>query len=144
MTAITFPARSVLRLDGSFISEHSRSPLEVSFEQIENANRTVNGHMRVYAVAKKYNLSTSWQYLPSRAEYTVDGYMGGLELERLYTTKNSFRVEIWNDAEAAKTEPYARVDFMGRITSFNYSIEKRNLGGVFYDFWNASISIEEL
>jgi hypothetical protein len=139
-----FKARAILMLDGDYVSDHSRSPLQVDFEPIENANRTVKGNMRVYEVAKKATLSTSWENLPSRASLTVDGYMGGTELEALYLRGGEVRVQIWNDLAASKSVSAARVDFPGRIKSFDYTIEKRNLGSVYYDFWNASITIEEL
>jgi hypothetical protein len=116
----------------------------VDFDQIEQATRTVKGSLRIYQIAKKYKLSTSWELLPSRAAYTVDGYMGGNELAALFMTSGEIQVEVWNDAKSARTEIYPTVDFQGRISSFNYSIEKRNVGGVFYDFWNIDIELEEL
>lgn len=144
MGTMTFPAHSILRLNGDFISEHSRAPLQVDFDQIEQATRTVKGNLRIYQIAKKYKLSTSWELLPSRAAYTVDGYMGGNELAALFMSSGEIQVEVWNDAKSARTEIYPTVDFQGRISSFNYSIEKRNVGGVFYDFWNIDIELEEL
>ena len=144
MAYMTFPARALLRVDGYFLSEHSRQPLEVEFEPIEWAKRTVKGDLRFYEITKKHKLSTSWELLPSRKEYTIDGYLGGNELYALYLNGGEVRVEVWNDATAAKTEPFANIDFQGRISSFNFSIEKRNVGGVFYDFWNISLDIEEL
>jgi len=144
MGSMVFKARSILRLDGDFISEHGRAPLSVSFNQIEQASRMAKGDLRVYQVAKKHKLSTSWELLPSRDAYTVDGYMGGTTLYSLYMNSGEIRVEIWTDAEAAKTERYATIDFQGRVSSFSYTIEKRNLGGIFYDFWNVNIEIEEI
>jgi len=139
-----FPAKSILKLNGDYASDHSRSPLSVSFEQIENANRTVKGDLRVYEIAKKHMLSTSWGLLPSRDEFTVDGYMGGLSLYNLYMRGGEIRVEVWTDREAEKIKPHATLDMRGRISAFNYEIVKRNLGGVFYDFWNVDIQLEEI
>jgi len=139
-----FPAKSILKLNGEYVSDHSRSPLSVSFEQIENANRTVKGDLRVYEIAKKHMLSTSWALLPSRDEFTVDGYMGGLSLYNLYMRGGEIRVEVWTDKEAEKIKPHATLDMRGRVKGFNYEIVKRNLGGVFYDFWNVDIELEEI
>ena len=139
-----FPARSILTLNGDYVSDHSRSPLEVDYEPIENANRTVNGRMRIYEVSKKVSLSMSWENLPSRSNLTVDGFMGGIELEELYLHKKELRVQIWSDLAASKLVKTARLDFPGRIKVFNYSITKRNLGGTYYDFWDATMEIEEL
>lgn len=142
--SLTFPARSILRVDGNFLSEHSRSPLDVSFEQIESAKRTVNGHMRVYEVAKKHTLDVSWKLLPSRSDLTVDGYMGGQEIYQLYMSGGSVKIEIWADKYASKEEPFPMLEFDGRFKEFDFSIVKRNVGNIFYDFWDISMTLEEL
>ena len=139
-----FKAKAILMLDGDYTSDHSRSPLNVDYEQIESANRTVNGRMRVYEVAKKARVSVSWENLPSRSSLTVDGYMGGHALQDLYLKGGEIRVQIWDDSTAEPTVKNARMDFPGRISLFNYSVNKRNLGGIFYDFWDVSMEIEEL
>jgi hypothetical protein len=70
--------------------------------------------------------------------------LGGKDMYEMYMSGGEVRVEIWTDKYAAKTEPFAMIDFPGRFKEFDFSVEKRNLGGVFYDFWNVSMSIEEL
>jgi hypothetical protein len=116
----------------------------VDFEKIENANRTANGRLRVYEVANKHTLSLSWELLPSQAEYTVDGYAGGLELLDMYRSGGYKNIEIWIDLSASKSLSTPAFSFDGRINSFNYSVEKRNIAGEFYDFWNVSMSVQEL
>lgn len=85
--------------DFLILSDHNRSPIDVSMLRIENRQRMINGRMRSYWVADKRQISVSWQMLPSRAyssdpnfnittgvptsvvdEYTVDGGAGGVEL----------------------------------------------------------------
>jgi len=144
MAAITFLARSILKLDGNIISEHGRQPLDVGYDQLEFARRTVNGTLRVYQIAKKQTLDVSWDLLPSRAIYTVDGFYGGNELYDIYINSGEIRVEVWTDAESVKTSSFATRDFQGRIRSFEHSIVKRNIEGKFYDFWNVTLSIEEI
>jgi hypothetical protein len=142
--AMTFAAKSILQLGNSYASEHSRSPLEVSFNQIEQANRTVNGKLRVYSVAKKHSLSVSWELLPSIDSATVDGQMGGNSLYSLYTTGGEIAVKVWTDASASKSNNTPAISFQGRISSFDFSIVKRNVGLAYYDFWNISLDIEEI
>lgn len=141
--AMMFPAKSILSIDGTFLSEHSRSPLSLEFDKIENANRTVSGRLRIYEIVNKHKLSVSWELLPSKAQYTIDGYAGGIELQSLYLAGGMKSVEIWTDSEAVQNSVTPTVAFDGRIDSFNYSIEKRNVGGIFYDYWNVSMSVEE-
>ena len=82
--------------DFLILSDHNRSPIDITPQRIENRQRMVNGRMRSYWVADKRTLSVSWNMLPSRAyntdpnfdangastanEYTVDGGAGGVEL----------------------------------------------------------------
>ena len=142
--AMTFPAKSILQVGNSYTSEHSRSPLSVNFDQIEQANRTVTGRLRVYTVAKKHSLSVSWEYLPSIDAQTVDGKMGGNSLHSLYKTGGEVAVKVWTDASAAQAAVTPAISFQGHFTSFDFSVEKRNVGGVFYDFWNVALEIEEI
>lgn len=139
-----FRARAILMIDEQYVSDHNRSPLDVSYEPIETSNRTVKGNMRVYEVTKKARMSVSWENIPSRTSLTVDGYLGGHDLQAMYLEGGERRIQIWDDSTANPTVKNARMDFPGRITSFSYNVNKRNLGGVFYDFWDMSLEITEL
>jgi hypothetical protein len=139
-----FPAKSILSIDSIWTSEHSRSPLDVKTTIIENRNRTANGTLRAYHIANKHELSLSWEYLPSTSEYTVDGYAGGVELKQIFDDQRTKFVEIWTGLSAAKSNSAPALAFDAIITEFSYSVEKRNIGGQFYDFWNVSMSLEEI
>lgn len=54
------------------LSDHSRSPLSVSYELIENFQRMANGTARKYVVANKRNFSCSWTMLPTRKSMTIN------------------------------------------------------------------------
>lgn len=53
--------------DFIILSDHNRSPLNVSKQRIEIRQRMINGSMRSYHTADKINLSCSWSRLPSRS-----------------------------------------------------------------------------
>lgn len=53
------------------ISDHNRSPIDISNERIEQRQRMANGTMRSYHIADKLSISTSWSMLPSRG-FAVD------------------------------------------------------------------------
>ena len=53
--------------DFIILSDDSRQSIDVSFNRIEQRERTVNGRMRSYHIADKITISTSWDNLPSRA-----------------------------------------------------------------------------
>lgn len=54
------------------LSDHSRSPLSVSYEMIENFQRMANGTARKYVIATKRSFSCNWSMLPSRKTLTIN------------------------------------------------------------------------
>jgi len=48
------------------LSDHNRSPIDVTPQRIETRQRMINGRMRSFHVADKINISVSWEMLPSR------------------------------------------------------------------------------
>lgn len=155
------------------LSDDNRSPLDFKPTRIENRKRMVNGRMRSYHVADKLTISTSWDMLPSRSyalrpnfstttgasdykndrtlEYTTDGGAGGVDLLRWYEdNKGPFWVFLAydkysvfgdNDAAYAHLPEYNQLIEM-YISDFSYSVVKR--GGSNYDFWNVSVTLEEV
>ena len=118
-------------------TEHNRDALSVDFEQIENKQRMVNGTMRKWKVAIKRTWSTSWTDVPHSSEFTVDGKMGGEEMEGFYLAREydglPFDVTILSGDGSQAT---ASVMF----SDFSKSIKKRGR----YDFWDVSLTLEEV
>jgi hypothetical protein len=152
------------------LSDHSRKDISFKPERIEKRERMINGRMRSYHVADKLTISTSWDMLPSRAfsldpqfnnstgatttssltQYTVDGGAGGNELLDWYQNHTgSFYVFLAYDkkgnfAESGQYEHLAEYNEVIEmfISSFDYTVVKR--GGTNYDFWNVSVTLEEV
>ena len=127
----------------------------------------INGRMRSYHIADKITLNTNWNLIPSRSHddiptfntatgispnksYTTDGGAGGADMLEWYNShKGSFWVFLAYDNKGAfKTtaEPYDHLAQYNQvvemfISDFSYSVEKR---GTKFDFWNVSISLEEV
>lgn len=152
------------------LSDHNRSPIDGTFNRLEQRERMINGRMRSYHIADKLEISTSWDMLPSRSfpgasgydasgqtiyskteEYTTDNGAGGVELLDWYLKHtDSFWVFLsydnyknYNVADSAYNQlnEYSQVVEMF-ISSFDYSVVKR--GNSTYDFWNISIRLEEV
>ena len=155
------------------ISDDNRGPIDFAPTRIERRERMINGRMRSYHIADKLTVSTSWNMLPSRSyfsdpefdptngnslyknvqnqEYTSDGGAGGVELLDWYENhKGPFWVflsydkysNFGKDAEDfAKLGQYSQVIEM-YIADFSYSVQKR--GASTYDFWNVSVTLEEV
>lgn len=168
----TAPEGTDISLLNQFIilSDHNRSPIDASFNRIEQRERMVNGRMRSYHIADKLQLSLSWEMLPSRSlpgspeygiagntnytkaeEYTADNGAGGVELLDWYLKHtNSFWVFLaydnyknfnQNDSAYNQLNEYNQVVEMF-ISNFDYSVVKRGVGT--YDFWNINIGLEEV
>jgi hypothetical protein len=149
------------------LTDDNRSPLDFSDERIEKRERMINGRMRSYHIADKMKLSTSWTMIPSRSHsdvpsfnpetglspyksYTTDGGAGGADMLEWYDAhKGSFWVFLAYDKKGVfkgKENPYDHLDQYNQlvemfISSFTYSVEKR---GANFDYWNVSVTLEEV
>lgn len=155
------------------LSDDNRTPLDFKPTRIENRKRMVNGRMRSYHIADKLTLSTSWDMLPSRSyylrpnfsqetgksdysnyrslEYTTDGGAGGVDILDWYENhKGSFWVYLAYDKHSAfgnNDSAYGHLSKYNQlvemyIADFSYSVVKR--GGSNHDFWNVSVTLEEV
>jgi hypothetical protein len=156
--------------DFIILSDHGRSEINFSQQRLENKKRMINGSLRSYHIAKKANLSWSWEMLPSRAfnkdpqfdpstglptasnlvQYIVDRGSGGVDLLNWYEENTgSFYVILSYDrfdkfasaGQFVHLSQYSDVIEM-QFSSFDYSVIQR--GGTTHDFWNISVSLEEV
>lgn len=135
---IDYKSNVLMRWNGSYVTDHNRSPLTASVERIENKQRMASGTLRKYVVAKKRTWSCSWDMLPhsntSLGMPTVDGRMAGQDIKNFYDSTNGpFQLDIYYGDGTFET---AFVMF----SDFSHEIQKR--GKV--DFWNISVSMEEV
>lgn len=129
------------------LSDHSRSPLKATPEDISKGGRTVDATMRKSHIASKQTFSTDWDLLPADAVATVDGYAGGKDLLDFYNNNvSSFTMELYNrDAARKGSSPDSVYTVM--IKDFDYEIVKRNIqspDGRLTDYWNVSLALEEV
>jgi hypothetical protein len=155
------------------LSDDNRGAIDINQERLEQRQRTINGRMRSYHIADKLNFSWSWSLIPSRSffqnadfdpntgvspykgnnnqEYTSDGGAGGVEILDWYQNhKGPFWMYLAYDkysnfgddnpafGHLAQYNQIVQVYF----ADFSYSIVKR--GGNNFDFWNISVTLEEV
>jgi len=156
--------------DFIILSDHNRKDLQFKSNRIEEKVRTVNGRMRSYHIADKLSISTSWDNLPSRASssdisidensgqtivgandllYTVDSGAGGVDLLNWYENhQGSFWVFLAYDKFTNFSEnKYSKMGQYNEVIEmvfddFQYNVSKRGMGT--HDFWNVSLSLEEV
>jgi hypothetical protein len=149
------------------LTDDNRTPLDFSDERIEKRERMINGRMRSYHTADKMKISTSWNMIPSRSHsdvpsfdpatglsphtsYTSDGGAGAADMLEWYDGhKGSFWVFLAYDRKGifkGTESPYDHLQQYNQIvemfiSSFSYSVEKR---GTKFDYWNVSVTLEEV
>lgn len=148
------------------LSDDNRQPIDISSQRIERRERMVNGRMRSYHIADKIALSTSWENLPSRAfsespefgqdgkptslpqnSYTTDGGAGAADIVDWY---ERYTGSFWVFLAYDKLPPSGEYGGMAKysqiievmFSDFSHSISKR--GTYTHDFWNVSLSLEEV
>lgn len=155
------------------LSDDNRDSIDFTTTRIETRERMINGRMRSHHVADKLTLSTSWNMLPSRSyftvpdfnattgisphfgsnnlEYTTDGGAGGVEILDWYENhQGPFWVYLAYDKYSnfgKGSDAYAHLPQYNQLiqmffSDFNYSVVKR--GGSNFDFWNISVTLEEV
>ena len=133
-----------------YLSDHNRSPVQQSYEIIQNSKRMANGTMRKYVVASKKSWSVSWDMFPGVSSKTVDGYLGAMSLQALYD--NHYDIPITLNMYAGSTTgptgakqtlpaPTAGTPTKVFISSFSCTINKR-FGDI--DYWSVSMEFVEV
>lgn len=150
------------------LSDDNRSELSFSCERIENRQRMINGTMRSYHIADKLSISWSWEMLPSRSfnkdplfdisgsptaidleDYTSDGGAGGVEILNWYENHQGpfwmyLAYDKYNNFTSNKYSYLSQYNQLLQVyfASFEYNVVKR--GGTNFDFWNISLTLEEV
>lgn len=143
------------------ITDHGRSPLNISYDRIETKQRMANGHLRRYTVAKKRIWNLTWDNLPSKNVSLLAGGMPGEWMQQFHDTHDGafwMRLRRGSDisivdpteAEAANLENLwdsydSRVRDQTRgirvmISDFSKDVLKR---GPAFDLWSLDINLEE-
>lgn len=121
------------------ITDHNRSPLDISVERIENKQRMVDGTLRRHVITKKRTFSASWDMLPSTnakgtGTGTVDGGWAGEDIQEFHNeTDGEFQMQLRGGDGQVET-----VTVM--ISDFSKEVIKRGI----VDFWSLSITLEEV
>ena len=152
------------------LSDDNRDAIDIKINRIEEKQRTINGRMRSYHIADKVNISTSWKSLTSRTasdnliidqedgstfvpanatSYTSDFGAGGVDLLNWYeNNKGSFWVYLAYDKFSNfETDKYNKMNRYNEVVEvmfddFSYNVVSR--GATTHDFWDISLSLEEI
>ena len=135
MKSLDFRLPAAIEVDGFFLTDHNRSPIQVSNRRIVNDIRTQFGDLRRYYQSDKRAISLSWNMLPQSSSMTVDRNLGAEDMIGLFRdTTGDVEVNIYYTEDE-----YESVRCV--ILEFSYSILKR---WDEYRFYEISMSLEEV
>lgn len=141
------------------LTDHNRSTLMLTPEQISNERRTANGTMRKYVIAVKNSFQVSWNMLPSRTNMTVDGKTGAEAIKDFYDLYNgrpiTLELRYHQYRGAGSSVVYSTDDNTTTMTvqtlnvfisSFSYEVVKRlkDSSTTGFDYVNVSIGFTEI
>ena len=127
----------------NLISDHSRSPLSVSVDRIENKQRMANGTMRRYVVAKKRSWNVSWDSIPNNQVSLLANGKPGKWMEDWHNTHDGaflMRLRDGSAKDAALTSSNSEVVTV-MVSDFSKEVVKRTPK---FDLWNMDITLEEV
>ena len=139
--------------DFLYLTDDSRSELQVAIERIEYKKRMINGRMRSYHVADKKSFSVSWLDLPSARSVLPEARFGGTSTgwassqEMLDWHKNhtdSFYLTLVYDTPTSSSAvpiTYSLEYYNVFFEDFSYVVTKR---GQTHDLWDISMTLVEV
>jgi len=128
-----FAKPRLMKWNNLSVTDHNRSALSKSIEEIGTTHRTKNGTMRKFIIARKATFSCSWENVPHTSRWTVDNFAGANEMEEFYKSNTGpFTLEL---TTVAGVEYYQVM-----MTEFSKEISKRGA----YDMYQVSVSLEEV
>lgn len=145
-SVVEYPAGQQLTL-----SDHSRSDLSVDYDVIEKSQRMANGTMRKYVVAKKKQLSCSWDLLPTADSFVqgtstvscvVDGKANAKTMKRFYETYSGspLTMTLYYGKNNSVDTSYAETINVYWDT-FSFNVVKRYQN---FDYWNVDAEFVEI
>lgn len=136
-----------------YLTDDSRSELQISLERIEYKKRMINGRMRSYHVADKKTFSVSWRDLPSvrnelsevRFSASASGWASSQQMLDWHRnhTDSFYLTLVYDTPTAASSVPlrYSLEYYNVFFDDFSYTIKKR---GPTHDLWDISMTLVEV
>jgi len=117
------------------LSDHNRSPIDISYDRIENRKRMADGTMRTFVVAQKRSWKTSWEDLPREDIQTADGFMGAQSMKTWYDSHlGSFELIITNGENFTES-------VIVMFDNFSCKLSKRSIYTDLYDVDMALVEV---
>ena len=126
------------------LSDHSRSPLGLSYEMIERSQRMIDGTMRKYVVAKKRIIRCDWIMLPTIRSQVVDGHADARDMKGFYEEYcyKPIDMTLYYSRNFEERQDLNYTESIGVFwDSFNFNVVKRFKN---FDYWNVTAQFTEI
>lgn len=124
------------------LSDHSRSPLSVTYDTVENSQRMADGTTRKYVIANKKVLSCSWEMLPTVKTQVVDGNSSALEMKRFFEINYPYdmTMSLYYKRNNSSDSSYVEtINVFWNTMTFDVMKRYRN-----FDYWNITADFTEI
>ncbi len=124
-----------LAVGGTSLSDHNRTPIDVSHENTGAFNRSSDGTMHAFVLNRKRTVSTAWDMLPENTAKTVDNFAGAQDMITLFGQGiGPYTVTLsYDTGETEVLQMFAQ--------EFAYTVQKR---WEFSSFYAVTLSLVEV
>jgi len=123
------------------LSDHSRSPLSVSYEIIENKQRMADGTMRRSIISKKRTFGCSWEMMPTVTNLMADGNANATNMKAFYELYCYSPLTLTLRYKRNNSETSIDETYQVYWTDFSFDVIKRYKN---FDYWNVTSEFTEI
>jgi hypothetical protein len=126
------------------LSDHSRSPLSVSYDVLSKSDRMADGTLKRYVVARKKIIQCQWSMLPTIRSQVADGNADARDMKEFYES-NLYRpmsMTLYYNRNTAERSGAAYAETLSVYwNNFTFDVVKRYKN---FDYWNVTAEFLEI
>lgn len=126
------------------LSDHSRSPLSVTYDVLSKSERMADGTLKRYVISRKKIIQCQWAMLPTIRGQVVDNNADARDMKEFYESNmfKSMTMSLYynrNDAERASAAYLETLSVYWN--NFTFDVVKRYKN---FDYWNVTAEFVEI
>jgi hypothetical protein len=126
------------------LSDHSRSPLSITYDVLSKSDRMADGTLKRYVVARKKIIQCQWSMLPTIRAHVADGNADARDMKEFYESNLYRQMDMTMNFHRNHTER-AGTNYSESVAvywnSFSFEVVKRYKD---FDYWNVTAEFLEV
>jgi hypothetical protein len=126
------------------LSDHSRSPLSITYDVLSKSDRMADGTLKRYVVARKKIIQCQWSMLPTIRAHVADGNADSRDMKEFYESNLFRQMDMTMNFHRNHTERsgsgYSE-SLAVYWNSFSFEVVKRYKD---FDYWNVTAEFLEV